>query len=208
VTVYGLGSVLSGGGGCPSRTRRPAWTEMVDGFQREALAGRLRIRSSTGWTRSTATATWPAPPSSRTRIGSGRPHDPYLMEADRPSVARRDRGDRIRWNSPGGRRTPRRALGKDLRGLRRGPRPEASSGPAFVTGLQGDDLTDPTSVLATPSTSSATARPCGHIDAGGLLHRPGVAPADECTSGMCSSALPGGLRRRCRSGDGVLLVVG
>ncbi|MBT0771985.1 glycoside hydrolase family 3 protein [Kineosporia sp. J2-2] len=43
VTELGLGSVLSGGGSVPTPNTPQAWADMVDGFQKEALATRLKI---------------------------------------------------------------------------------------------------------------------------------------------------------------------
>jgi beta-glucosidase len=43
VTTLGLGSVLSGGGSVPTPNTPSAWADMVDNFQRAALATRLRI---------------------------------------------------------------------------------------------------------------------------------------------------------------------
>ena len=43
ITKYYIGSILSGGGGSPGRNTVEGWVEMVDGFQREALATRLGI---------------------------------------------------------------------------------------------------------------------------------------------------------------------
>ncbi|WP_338895914.1 glycoside hydrolase family 3 N-terminal domain-containing protein [Streptomyces sp. TG1A-60] len=43
ITAYGLGSILSGGGSTPVRNTPEAWAEMIDGFQRRALATRLQI---------------------------------------------------------------------------------------------------------------------------------------------------------------------
>jgi beta-glucosidase len=43
VTTLGLGSLLSGGGSVPTPNTPEAWADMVDGFQRAALATRLHI---------------------------------------------------------------------------------------------------------------------------------------------------------------------
>jgi beta-glucosidase len=43
VTTWRLGSVLSGGGSTPTPNTPEAWADMVDGFQRRALATRLGI---------------------------------------------------------------------------------------------------------------------------------------------------------------------
>src|SRR3954471_4421138 len=43
ITTYGLGSILSGGGSTPAENNPKAWADMVDRFQRAALATRLHI---------------------------------------------------------------------------------------------------------------------------------------------------------------------
>jgi beta-glucosidase len=43
ITTYGLGSILSGGGSTPAENKPAAWADMVDRFQRAALATRLHI---------------------------------------------------------------------------------------------------------------------------------------------------------------------
>src|SRR3954463_15707696 len=43
ITNYGLGSILSGGGSTPAQNNPRAWADMVDRFQRAALATRLHI---------------------------------------------------------------------------------------------------------------------------------------------------------------------
>src|SRR3954447_20153308 len=43
ITTYGLGSTLSGGGSTPAQNTPEAWADMIDRFQRAALATRLHI---------------------------------------------------------------------------------------------------------------------------------------------------------------------
>jgi beta-glucosidase len=43
ITTYALGSILSGGGSTPTENTPSAWADMVDRFQRAALATRLHI---------------------------------------------------------------------------------------------------------------------------------------------------------------------
>jgi beta-glucosidase len=43
ITRYGLGSILSGGGSTPAQNTPEAWADMIDRFQRAALATRLHI---------------------------------------------------------------------------------------------------------------------------------------------------------------------
>ena len=46
ITTYFIGSILSGGGGSPNENSAPGWYAMVEGFQKEALATRLRDSGS------------------------------------------------------------------------------------------------------------------------------------------------------------------
>ncbi|HEX7620619.1 MAG TPA: hypothetical protein VF359_05410, partial [Anaerolineales bacterium] len=43
IAKYFIGSILSGGGGSPLTNTAKSWADMVDGFQKEALATRLKI---------------------------------------------------------------------------------------------------------------------------------------------------------------------
>ena len=43
ITTWRLGSILSGGGSTPTENTPPAWADMIDRFQRAALATRLHI---------------------------------------------------------------------------------------------------------------------------------------------------------------------
>jgi beta-glucosidase len=43
ITTLGYGSILSGGGSTPAENTPEAWADMIDGFQRQALATRLKI---------------------------------------------------------------------------------------------------------------------------------------------------------------------
>ena len=43
ITTLGLGSVLSGGGSTPAANTPQAWADMIDGYQREALATPLQV---------------------------------------------------------------------------------------------------------------------------------------------------------------------
>src|ERR671924_938555 len=43
ITKYYIGSILSGGGGSPAENTPQGWYAMIEGFQKEALATRLKI---------------------------------------------------------------------------------------------------------------------------------------------------------------------
>jgi beta-glucosidase len=43
ITQYFIGSILSGGGGAPDNNNPQAWADMIEGYQTEAMATRLKI---------------------------------------------------------------------------------------------------------------------------------------------------------------------
>lgn len=43
ITQYFIGSILSGGGGAPDNNNPKAWADMIEGYQTEAMATRLKI---------------------------------------------------------------------------------------------------------------------------------------------------------------------
>lgn len=150
VTVYGLGAVLSGGGGSPDRNDAGSWADMVDGFQAEALSGRLAIPilygvdSVHGHGNLMGATIFPH------NIGLGATRDPDLVEQIGRATAVETAATGIRWNF-----APVLAIPSDIRWGRtyevysQDPAVVAELGAAYIRGLQGDSLGDPTSVLAT-----------------------------------------------------------
>ncbi|HEU4319963.1 MAG TPA: glycoside hydrolase family 3 protein [Acidimicrobiia bacterium] len=150
VTVYGLGAVLSGGGGSPERNDAAAWAEMVDQFQAEALAARLRIPilygvdSAHGHGNLMGATIFPH------NIGLGATGDPNLVEQIGRATAVETAASGIRWNY-----APVLAIPSDIRWGRtyevysQDPSVVSELGAAYVRGLQGESLDEGTSVLAT-----------------------------------------------------------
>lgn len=150
VTVYGLGAVLSGGGGSPERNDAVGWAEMVDGYQEEAMAGRLGIPilygvdSVHGHGNLMGATIFPH------NIGLGATGDPDLVEQIGRATAEETAATGVRWNF-----APVLAIPSDIRWGRtyevysQDPSVVAELGTAYIKGLQGDSLGEATSVLAT-----------------------------------------------------------
>ena len=150
VTVYGLGSVLSGGGGSPERNDATGWAEMVDGFQAEARAGRLGIPLLYGVDTVHGHGSLMGATIFPHNIGLGAAGDPALVEQIGRATAVETAATGIRWNF-----APVVAIPSDPRWGRtyetysQDPRVVAELGTAYIRGLQGDSLDGATSVLAT-----------------------------------------------------------
>lgn len=147
----GIGAILSGGGGSPSPNTPRAWREMVESYRAaasetplgipvlygvDAIHGHNNLRGATIFPHN---------------VGLGAARDPALVEAIGRATALETAATDIRWNY-----APVLAVPQDLRWGRTyeafGEDQElvGELGAALVRGLQGDDLTAETSVLATP----------------------------------------------------------
>ena len=122
VTNLLLGSVLSGGGGSPPQNDADGWYAMVDAYQEAALATRLGIPILYGVDAVHGHSNVVGRDDLPAQHRPGRRARPRARRADRPG----DRGRDGRHRHPLGLRSRAgraagRALGPDLRGLRRGP---------------------------------------------------------------------------------------
>ncbi|MFC7246620.1 glycoside hydrolase family 3 protein [Catellatospora aurea] len=149
VTAYALGSLLSGGGSVPSDNTPQGWADMYDGFQTEALATRLRIPmiygvdAVHGHNNVHGATIFPH------NIGLGATRDPQLVRRIGEAVATEVTATGLDWDF-----APCLCVARDVRWGRTyesfGEDPEiASSMTTIVTGLQGERLGGPNSVLAT-----------------------------------------------------------
>lgn len=152
---YHIGALLSGGGGSPTPNTVDAWAEMVDGFQRGALATRLGIPllygvdAVHGHNNAYGATIFPH------NIGLGAADDPALMEQIGRATALEMTAAGIRWNF-----APVVAVPRDIRWGRtyEGYSEETARvsrlGVAYLRGLQMIDgrtaLSHPLAVLATP----------------------------------------------------------
>ncbi|GAA2398480.1 beta-glucosidase [Catellatospora methionotrophica] len=149
VTAYALGSLLSGGGSVPSDNSPQGWADMYDGFQHEALATRLRIPmiygvdAVHGHNNVRGATIFPH------NIGLGAARDPQLARRIGEAVATEVTATGLDWDF-----APCVCVARDVRWGRTyesfGEDPEiASAMTTIVTGLQGEKLGGPNSVLAT-----------------------------------------------------------
>ncbi|MEV4798414.1 glycoside hydrolase family 3 N-terminal domain-containing protein [Nonomuraea sp. NPDC049421] len=149
VTTYRLGSVLSGGGSAPSPNTATGWADMYDRFQNAALATPLGIPlvygvdAVHGHNNVVGATIFPH------NIGLGATRDPGLVQRIGRATAEEVAGTGIDWNF-----APCLCVARDDRWGRTyesyGETPDLPSEMAsIITGLQGDTLNGPASVLAT-----------------------------------------------------------
>lgn len=151
VTEYAIGSVLSGGGGSPTRNTPPAWAEMVNRYKAAALNTRLGIPliygvdAVHGHGNVRGAVVFPH------NIGLGATRNPELVRRIGAVTALEVAATSIDWNF-----APVVAVPQDIRW---GRTYEAFSedtalvtelAVAYLKGLQGTSLADPLTVLATP----------------------------------------------------------
>ena len=151
VTANFLGGVLSGGGGSPSTNSPEAWAEIVEGYQEAALQTRLGIPllygvdAVHGHNNVKGATIFPH------NIGLGATGNPDLLEQIGRATAVEMAATGIFWNY-----APVLAVPQDIRwgrtyeGYGENTELVALLGTAYLRGLQGNDLSDPQTVLATP----------------------------------------------------------
>ncbi len=151
VRQYAIGSVLSGGGGNPTRNTPADWAAMVSDYQQAAWQTRLGIPilygvdAVHGHNNVFGATIFPH------NIGLGAAGDPDLVERIGRATAIELAATGVNWNF-----APTVAVPQDLRwgriyeGFAQDPQLVAELGVAYIRGLQGDRLTDPLSVLANP----------------------------------------------------------
>ncbi len=146
---YYIGGVLSGGGGFPVTNTPTAWASMVNQFQQAALKNRLAIPiiygvdAVHGHNNVKGATIFPH------NIGLGAANDPALMEEIGRATASEMIATGVYWNF-----APVVAVAQDIRWGRTyesyGENTELVTrlGTAYMDGLQGKNLSDPLSVLA------------------------------------------------------------
>ena len=147
-----LGSVLSGGGSTPAENTPEAWADMIDGFQRSALATRLGIPIIYGVDAVHGHGNLRGATVFPHNIGLGASRDPALVERVNHVTAEEVRATGIPWNfSPCLCVTRDARWGRSYESFGEDPRLVAAMSRA-VRGLQGRtdrQLDDPDRVLAT-----------------------------------------------------------
>ncbi|MGP3949468.1 glycoside hydrolase family 3 protein [Streptomyces sp. 7N604] len=149
LTDYRLGSLLSGGGSAPSPNTATAWADMYDDFQRASMATPLGIPmiygvdAVHGHNNVHGATIFPH------NVGLGATRDPALVQQIGRATAEEVSGTGIDWDF-----APCLCVAQNDRWGRTyesyGEKPEiATSMTTLITGLQGAELNDPGSVLAT-----------------------------------------------------------
>ena len=111
ITRYGIGSILSGGGGSPTGNNTPqGWYDMVDKFQQEALATRLQIPLIYGVDAVHGHGNLLNATIFPHNIGLGAANDPDLMERIGRATAEEMLATGIHWNF-----SPMVAVAQDVR---------------------------------------------------------------------------------------------
>lgn len=149
----GLGSVLSGGGSVPTDNTPAGWADMVDGFQREALATRLQVPivygvdAVHGHNNVVGATIFPH------NSGLGAARDAGLVERVQQVTAREVRATGVPWTFAQCLCVTRdERWGRSYESFGEDPALVTAMAAATVTGLQGtdpDDLSGPDEVLAT-----------------------------------------------------------
>jgi beta-glucosidase len=151
ITGRGIGGLLSGGGGYPETNTAAAWAEMIDGFQEHALASRLGVPliygvdAVHGHNNVYGAVIFPH------NIGLGAAGDVGLMARIGRATASDMIATGIYWNYAPAVSVPQDIRwGRTYEGYSEDTELVSALATAYLRGLQGDDLADPLSVLATP----------------------------------------------------------
>ena len=150
IETYSLGSLLSGGNSDPKAGNSlDAWTEMYDKYQSRALKTRLGIPilygvdAVHGHNNVLGAVIFPH------NIGLGCARNPKLVERAARITAEEVRATGINWAFAPCVTVPRdERWGRTYEGFGETPELARTLGEAAVRGLQGDDLSNPLSVLA------------------------------------------------------------
>ena len=199
IQKYFLGSILNGGGGGPANNVPQNWLQVVNEYQSLALKTRLKIPliygvdAVHGHNNVNGAVIFPH------NIGLGATHNPELVEQAAHITALEVAGTGIRWAF-----APCIAVAQDERWGRTyesfGDSTELVSelGVAAVRGLQGKELSDPTSVLACAKHFIGDGGTQDGVDQGNDV-------CDEADpQKTVPSALPGGHQGRSRFNHGFL----
>ncbi len=149
VAKHGIGSVLSGGGGNPEPNNPEAWLLMVQGFQRAALQSRLKIPLLYGSDAVHGHNNMVGATILPHNIGLGATRDPDLVRRVGRVTALETSAVGVRWDFAPAVSVPQDVRwGRAFEGYSQDTAIVSELATAFLTGLQGDSLSEPTSVLA------------------------------------------------------------
>ncbi|MEA2632989.1 MAG: beta-glucosidase, partial [Chloroflexota bacterium] len=148
--TFGLGSILSGGGGYPSPNTPQAWYDMVDAYQRAALTTRLGIPilygvdAVHGHNNVEGATIFPQ------NVGMGATHDAALVEHVCNATAREMNATGIRWDFGPVVAVPQDVRwGRTFEGYGEDSDLVSTLGVACIKGLQGSSLTAVDTAAAT-----------------------------------------------------------
>jgi len=151
VTTYGIGGVLSGGGGSPETNSAEAWAEMVDGYQSAALETHLGIPMIYGVDAVHGHSNVKGAVIFPHNIGLGAANNPELMGEIGRVTALEMIATGIYWNYAPAVSVPQDIRwGRTYEGYSENTELVSALATAYLQGLQGDDLSAPDTVLATP----------------------------------------------------------
>lgn len=166
IAAHRLGSLLSGGGSAPTPNSASAWADMTDGYQEQALSTPLGIPliygvdAVHGHNNVYGATIFPH------NVGLGATRDPQLVERIGRAVAEEVAGTGIDWDF-----APCLCVARNDRWGRTyesfGEVPElATAMTTLITGLQGESLSAPGSVLATAKHYVGDGGTSGGVDQG------------------------------------------
>ncbi|MDH3247705.1 MAG: glycoside hydrolase family 3 protein [Acidimicrobiia bacterium] len=151
LTELGIGALLSGGGEAPEDNTPEGWAAMVRGFQDRALESRLGIPVLYGIDAVHGHNNVPGAVIFPHNIGLGAADDPALMEEIGRITALEMVATGIYWNYAPAVSVPQDIRwGRTYEGYSENTERVTALATPYIRGLQGGDLTEPTSVLATP----------------------------------------------------------
>jgi beta-glucosidase len=150
IPEFGLGSLLSGGGSTPERNVPEEWVNMYNTYQQAALQSRLGIPlmygidAVHGHNNVRGATIFPH------NIGLGATRDPDLVERAARVTAIEVSATGVDWTFSPCIAVPRdERWGRTYEGFSENPELTGILGAAAIRGYQGNDLADPTTILAT-----------------------------------------------------------
>ncbi len=151
LTELGIGALLSGGGEAPDDNTPEGWAAMVRGFQDRALESRLGIPVMYGIDAVHGHNNVPGAVIFPHNIGLGAANDPELMKEIGRVTALEMVATGIYWNYAPAVSVPQDIRwGRTYEGYSENTERVTALATPYIRGLQGGDLSEPTSVLATP----------------------------------------------------------
>jgi len=170
VRKYALGSMLCGGNSAPADNTAKGWAKAVDQYQSCALKTRLKIPllygidAVHGHNHLDDAVIFPH------NIGLGATHDPQLVEKAARVTALEVRGTGIGWTfAPCIAVARNERWGRTYESFGETPEVVAPLGAAAVRGFQGENLSDPASVLACAKHFLGDGGTTGGVDQGNAV---------------------------------------